>query len=178
MSSFNNASSQIYEGTAELGKVQSSIGLIFGCLISLIFIGVAIYLFTVDQNSLVNGVATVLAAECNQSYDDKNRVTQICNLTIKYDVKGQSYTGNISTESSKVYNVGNIIDITYDSNNPTDVSIQKMRSKTIGIIMSVIGVIIGGAAFMNYYFTSRYKSYAALQGTTSALSVLSSPFRN
>jgi hypothetical protein len=175
-------SSAIYEGAAEVGKVQSYIGLIIACIVTIIMIGVSIYLFTVDQHTLVDDVGTVLSADCSNQVNlsdqkDKQKEIQNCNLLVKYKVNGEEYRGNLLASGNKIYNNGNVIDITYDSTNPTEITTHQIRSKTIAIILLVLGLLIGGGSYMNYYFTSKYKSYAAIQGTAATLDVISSPFR-
>jgi hypothetical protein len=166
-----------YEGATELGQIQSYVGLIIGGLISIALIGCAIYLLTSNQNNLVDSTAIVQTASCVQQMIDKN-VTQICNLKIKYTVSGKEYIENIVATGDKIYNVNDQIEITYNSDKPSEVTTKQIRNSTIGIVLSIVGILICGCVLLNYYMTSKSKLYAASQGTATVLGVVSSPFTN
>lgn len=168
-----NTGNSLYEGSATIGRAQSYIGLFIFGFISLILVIVAIYLFTINESNLIDTQATVINAQCQQNYGSAGKSrTYSCNVQIKYVVNGTEYNGNISTNGPDMYYSGNVIDVTYDSNNPNIVTTKKLRDKLLAFILLGIAILLGGGAYFNYYMTSKSKAYAAFSGASSTLRMI------
>jgi len=166
--------SKLYDGSAELGKFQSSVGLYIGGFMCIIMMCIAIYLFTSKDDGLVDVKGIV-----QNRYDvSAKRTMYNCSLTVKYVVDGKEYTGNTGLNSGQVYNVGDSIDISYDPKNPTNISPKQISKKLIAAIICGVALLVGGGAYLNYYMTRRFQTYAAAQGAATTMNVLASPFRN
>ncbi|ATZ80262.1 hypothetical protein BMW23_0204 [Bodo saltans virus] len=159
----------IYNAAASAGKAQSNITAVIGTIIGIIMIGISIYLFTQNQNNLVDSTALVTSSSCLPVIT-KNESHYNCSLGIKYQIGSEQYTGKIVTNDSTQYNINNIVGITYDSNDPKNVTNHQVRSKTIGIVLCSIGIIIVVFVWINFYYVHKYKSYAAQTGTDAILS--------
>lgn len=171
--------SKIYSGTAELGKIQSSIGLYVAIIVSVIMICIAIYLFTKKDDGWQNLKAIVQNSQCNSHYDKVAKRTKYnCDLTVKYVVDGKEYTGKTGFNSDRVYNINDNIDISYDPKNPTQIRVKEMSKKLVAGILLGVALLIGGGAFLNYYLTKKSETYAAAQGAATSMNILASPFRS
>ena len=173
----SNFGSTLYDGSASLGKAESYVGLFVGGIVSIILIIIAIHLLFINQSNLVDSNAIVVDSHCVSNYDNKEGVTYNCNLHIKYAVGGKSYSGQISTTGSTSYTVGDNVDITYNSTNPSEVTARQLRDKTLGYILLGVGILIGAGSYFNYYMTSHYKIYAAAQGASTGLDLMDNTFR-
>lgn len=177
MSTIETVAASAYDGAAEVGKIQSYIGLFMGGLISISLIASAIYLFVTSDDNLVDSIAVVDDASCVQQLIG-DRMTQICNLKIKYTADGKEYVENIVATGDKKYYVNDKLDITYNSKRPSEVTTKQIRSSTIGIVLSIVGILICCCVMINFYMTNESKAYAAVQGTQAILGTVTSPFKN
>jgi hypothetical protein len=98
-----------------------------------------------------------------------NKMSYSCDLQVKYVVNGKEYINNIITNSSTQYFPKTFIDVTYDSNNPNQVTEKKFRYKTIAFILLGVAILFGGIGFANYYMITHSKDYAALTGVSTVI---------
>lgn len=173
-----NIGKKIYDSSAELGTFTTMLRSIIAVVIALVLIAIGIYLYKLDQSDLVDGTATVTSSDCVPNRDSKGNLKYSCNLGVKYIVNGKEYTGTIIKTGNMSHAVGTLIDITYNSKNPAEVKDSALRYKTIAYVMFGIAVILLLGTGVNYYMSSRFKMYAAAEGASTTLSILSSPFRS
>jgi hypothetical protein len=173
-----NIGEKIYDSSAELGTFTTMVKSIIAVVVALIFIAIGIYLYKLDQSDLVDGTATVTSSDCVANRDNRGNLKYSCNLGIKYVVDSKEYTGTIIKTGNMTNAVGTLVDITYNSKNPAEVKDSALRYKTIAYVMFGIAVVLLLGVGVNYYMTSRFKIYAAAEGASTTLSVLSSPFRS
>ena len=162
-----SAGDSIYTGLSDVGKAKSAIGLIFGIIISIILIAVAIYLFTKNQKDIVNSTAKVTSSTCSQSGKSIS-----CQLGIAYTVDKKDYTGSISTLTSTKYTTGMDVPISYNSKNPLDVTYKQVNDKTVAFILLGVAVLLLLITSVSYYMTSRSKAYAAFEGAEGIAKIL------
>jgi hypothetical protein len=175
MSSFVN---DLYNGAASLGQTESYIHLIIGGILSLILIAIAIHLLFINQSDLIDSTAIITDSHCVPNYENKGGVTYNCDLRIKYTVDGKPYSGQISsTSSTSSYAAGDSVAITYNSTNPNEVTSYQIRDKTLAYILLVVGILIAGCVYYNYYMTSHSKIYAASEGAADGLNLIGNAFR-
>ena len=177
-----NIGEQFIDFSASLGKTQSSINLIIGSIIGLVFLCIGIYLLSINQDNLVDTTATITASDCRSSFDRNNTVRYNCNLDVNYMVNDKNYTGKLSTADNIPHVNQSIINITYDKTNPQSITVQQPRSRlvgrlwrldsvTSGIILIVICIIIIGLTWANNYFAQTSQAYAASQGMNTILNM-------
>lgn len=171
----------MYEGAAELGKFQASISLILAIIVFVVMIISGIYLYFSDQSNLVDTKAIIKDIKCEErkeTHGTKQIILYDCNITLEYDLNGKPMIAQLRTlDNVKRYN-NETLDITYDLNNHSNVSLQIMRNSTMAIILSSIALVILGGAYLSFYMTNRFKLFASSQGASTALSIVSMPFRN
>lgn len=165
----------IYEGATELGKFRSMLILGIAIICAVLLGVVGTYLFMSNQSNLIDAVATSLQSKC-ESWSDGKNTRRNCYTDIKYVVNNKEYTASINTGNLQYANGANV-EITYDAQNPANVTTKIIRNKWIGIILSIIAIVLIGFGLFNYYMSQRFKLYAAAQGTGTALSLVSAPFR-
>jgi hypothetical protein len=167
----------MYKGTAELGRFQAKLGWYIGLCIGIIMVIVGIYLLTLDQSNLIDSTALVTKSNCT-SYVDNKQTRYNCVTDIKYTVEGKQYekTLQLSNESMPPV-VGQNFGITFDKANPAAATASQIRSSYMGLILIGVAVCIIAVTYYSYYLTSHYEVAAAAQGTGTALSFATAPFR-
>ena len=167
------SSSDIYTDVSELGLVKTTIGLVIGVIISIIFISIGVYLSFFDKNNHTAEVSSIVSkvVSCNSSVD-KNRVD--CDLIIHYDYEGKSYNPELPIHTIDSFHVvGSPITIYVDPLNPSDFSLSSLKQeKIIGWGLNILGIIILLVSLFTWWLSRRYKAYSALQGIGFGLSGL------
>jgi hypothetical protein len=155
---------EIYSGAAEVGQIRTTIGLVIGSIIGLIFIAVGIYLEFFDKNKHTKDIlATVVDANCT-SVATRDNVNINCALNIKYTVDGKEYKGFVNTNDT-THVKDNIIRVYIDPANPSDVSMQSLSAdKTMGIFIIIFGLVAIGISVFSWWLSRRYKFFAAAEG--------------
>ena len=176
MSNLSSFGSDLYDGAASLGKMESYVHLVIGGILSIILIIIGIHLLFVNQNNLVNSTAIVGSAQCVPNVG-QNGTTYSCNLQVHYVVNGKPYTNQISSDSATSYVAGDSVAITYNSSNPSNVTTQQIKDSTWGYILLGIGIVIGLCVYYNYYMTTHSKVYAAAEGAEESIGLVKDVFR-
>jgi len=190
MSQTQSTTSSLYDGAAELGKVQSTISLWFGTIVSILLIIIGLYMIFRKTSEYKYISAKVLSIDnCirgnnrdsnskTTNYDDCVLKLEFVVGDIKYNTSIQHrYNNNemqiIDSESNKM------IDIYYNVENPNDITLTNPKLiKIFGAILIVIGVIISGAVYFNNKLVNKNKAYAAYSGAQTATSGLVNIFKN
>lgn len=146
--SVQNTSSS-YLGT--FGKTWSNVDLFMGRFFALIFIAGGLFAlyhsFKLEKIS-----ATVTNANCvqniiNTQNNQNNKVMNMCNLKISYNVNNIDYYSSLQTNETMQYNVGDNINILYNPQKP-DTPEEYVNYTLYGIIAIIIAIII--------YFVTNY----------------------
>lgn len=176
-----NLGEKIYDSTAELGSIRAKIFLGFGIILGIIMIIIAGYLFFKDQSNLIDTKAVVKSVSyCNKNISvdtnksNKNnkfeKETYNCEITINYSINGSQYEKKLLTNKG-IINHGETIEITYDKNNPNDVTEKILRYKTISYILLGISIFIISLSSISYYIASKSKLYSAVLGADTVYSI-------
>jgi hypothetical protein len=163
---------EIYSGAAEVGQIRTTIGLVVGSIIGLIFIAVGIYLEFFNKNKHTKDIlATVTDANCT-SFATRNSVNINCALNIKYTVNDKEYKGFVNTNDT-THIKDSTITVYIDPANPSDVSMQSLSSdKTAGIFVIVFGLVVIGISVFSWWLSRKYKFFAAAQGVGMGVNLL------
>jgi hypothetical protein len=151
-----NVGSNVYDGMATIGQTGAFIRMLSLCVIGILILICSIYIFTHPSN-YINGIATAGDSFCNPTGN-----TNICTTKILYTVNGKNYNGTIT--SNIPYEKGIQVNISYDPNNPTNVTAQQLQSWIMAFICLIIGLCLMSGGYLNYYLTSTSKAYAAMEG--------------
>lgn len=176
----NTLPERIYDGASDLGKFQALISLILAIIVFVIMFIAGAYLYFSDQSNLFDTKAIIKDVKCkenNISYGNKQKIVYNCNILVEYNLNGKNIMAQLNTNDNILRNINQTIDITYDINDPNNVSLPIMRNSTMGFMLSSIGLLILGGAYLLYYMTNRFKLFASSQGASTALSIVSMPFR-
>ena len=153
----------IYDGLAEFGRVESAFYLITGGIIAIVLTSIAIYLLFHSNRNLVSTTGRITQISCIKNTDSKNNVTYNCNAVVNYVVQDRDYNQPIQT--TKEYNVDDIIEISYDPTKPAIVSEKAMSTDTIAYILIGVAILIVVFSYIKYRFTQKSKIFAAGTGT-------------
>jgi hypothetical protein len=164
----DNFGNQLYSDSASLGYFKSLVSLIVAIVVGVVLIICSVSYFT---STVVYGTgkATITNANCVNSTVNNKQQTN-CNLTITYVVDNMQYNTNLSTSNS-IYMNGQVIDIQYDINNPTQVRMSGLSNSTIGLISLGIAIVLVGGTYFNYYLATNYKLYASAEGVNTVYNV-------
>jgi hypothetical protein len=87
--------------------------------------------------------------------------------TYTFDVAGYKYSGAVTETIPRV--VGESIVVYYDPKAPVTNGASITGNKRALMIMSAVAVILPIFAIINFYFSSKYKSYAAMSGLSTII---------
>ena len=165
-----NIGTQIMNTTASIGQAQSMINAIIGTIVAIIFLIISYFLFSQNQDNLVDSVGTVTSARCNQR-SINNTTTYNCKLGIAHNVNTKPYNANIITNDNVPYYSQSAINITYDKTNPSNVTILQPRSKTMGFVFAGMSILLVIGVWTNFYFSQTSPAFASTQGVNSLLNM-------
>lgn len=150
--------SGVYSAAADYGRAQAYMMGFFLILFGLIMLVVGIYLIFKKSkyDASVNG--TVVEANCTPMGK-----TMQCQLQVSYSVLGKSMKASVSTYDT-VHRVGDSMKLEYVSTDPQNVREYEGPTKTLGMILSGVGVICILIAIATIYFNAKYKTVAAVSG--------------
>jgi hypothetical protein len=171
----SNILTSLVDETANLGTATASISLIISIIIGIILLIIAIYFGSQPQKPYVR--ALIKSSNCEseiRTINDKKETYYKCLLKLVYTINNVDYMSELTDTSLKAYNPNTYIDIEYDLLNPKDINIKGMDNSTISSIFMVIGIIIIGFSYGNYYLTTKSKAYASMHG----ISTIGSFFSN
>lgn len=168
MTSAEKFGQSVYNASSELGSITSKIYLGIAIVIAIVLVVIGIVLFSKNQSNLIDDTANITAITyCNKNPKSQN---YDCEITVNYNVDNKTYTKKIQT-TSKLFTIGQNIDITYDSTNPNNATEKITRYKTLSYILFGIAILIVSISSVNYYLTSKSKLYSAALGAESAMSI-------
>ena len=160
----------VYDDTASVGRIMSWVNLVVGFFIGFILIVIGIVVLRNKSPTYDGKVnAKITKVECTGSGNNSS-----CTLTVTYDVNGKSYT--VNTLKNGVYNVGQTINIKYNSSNPQDITTDAMSNTAIGWILIGVGIIIIISVSVWTYIVQKNKTIAAASGVGNIVGVASSGF--
>lgn len=166
----------LYDAARSLGVFKAYLGLIITGIIGFILLIISVSLLFRDDSHLVDTRATITRSDCERK-NIENNVTYDCDLDVNYNVENDTYTGRIMQTSNIPLNVNNKIFVTYDKNEPSNVTPKQLRSKTTALILFIIALILVGFSGFNYFMSTRFSLYAAAQGTATTANILTRGFR-
>jgi len=184
---------QLYTGAAEVGKIRTTIGLVFAVIIGIILLIAGISLLLKKNVHTMKVSATVDSGTCPPIYTNTKNGSYInfkCDLKISYVHDGERYPkldatpGSeptffpLSITSTQAYVKGNTVDVYIDPNNPVDYSLESLQSdKLAGWIFIGIAVFIVGMSYLMRWLSQRYKFFAAAEGVGLATNIVTDGFR-
>lgn len=110
------------------------------------------YTVNVKETRKVNGVTQTT----------NRKVTKyICHITYEYTVKGKKYFKEYTKNTNTRYDVGDDIDVYYESKNPANSTFAPDDYRAIGgLVSSVFTVIVLGLS-IHYFMVSKVKGYGS-----------------
>jgi hypothetical protein len=151
---------EVYHGLAAVGRTVQLISLIVAGIVSLILIVIGIYLVSKKEEKIESTNATVINATCTPSKNNYD-----CNLNVKYKVKSEDQVGSIATVG-KLYKSNDKLDVQYYEKDATKLYQNIGSSKTLGIILIVVAIVILIFYGIYYWLTHTYEAVAAVDGAS------------
>jgi len=149
--------------------IRSTIGAVIATIISIIFIVLGAIILYQKKNKTHVTRGTITSAVCNPIIPGD--VSQYnCELTVRYNVNGVPYRKQISTHNSGTYSIGDIIDLDYDPNNPSDVQIKTMGRRALATFLIILGILLLIFTWGYFYMVRHNKAYGTAMGFRDLLS--------
>jgi len=154
--------SDLYEGSANLGRVSSYYTAIVCIILGLIFVVVGIWMLFKKAKYTDQVSANITNVNCNP----QQMTFANCILHVSYDVDGKKYDRSIDTDDNS-YTKGTDVTVYYDPNSPDDISLTKETSSEDRVgawVFMLLGLLIAGIGWADVYLTRKSKAVAAVEG--------------
>jgi len=154
--------SDLYEGSANLGRVSSYYTAIVCSILGLIFVVVGIWMLFKKAKYTDQVSANITNVNCNP----QQMTFANCILHVSYDVDGKKYDRSIDTDDNS-YTKGTDVTVYYDPNSPDDISLTKETSSEDRVgawVFMLLGLLIAGIGWADVYLTRKSKAVAAVEG--------------
>lgn len=170
--------STLFTGAAAVGRIQTTIGLVFGVIISTVLAISGVYVLTHPSTKTGKATATVLqGARCKATINPTNRtdITYSCSIPISFKTNDgkQIQTTLTADHAPKDLSELSTISIHYDPNNPKDVSYNSLPAAILAIIMLSMALLISGVSYVSYVGAKKSQEYAALVGGVTGINAIS-----
>lgn len=172
MSKNDSLGREIYEGAGTFGHIQAWISAIMSTIIGIILIVVGVVAIRHKTTLTDSTIGTVTKAECGDAYNDGNDIKYNCTVDVSYEVKNKEYDITKSVNDTSKSFKNEKLTVYYNPSSPKDGELNSDNTKTIGIILTVVGVIIPLAAWLWVWVTSKSKFAAAAGGVAGAVNLI------
>lgn len=164
----------ISEGFSVFGKLSTYFGTFFATIICLVFLYFGYSLITSTDVYKETIDATIIKTDCKfiQPTDSRSSGSFNCLLDLKYSIMDKEYTQQISTTSSSVYVVGNLVKIKYNPSNPLDIKTDGLSNKASGWIMVIVSLIVLTIVWIWTYNVATNPSFSSVVGGFNAINML------
>ena len=157
----------LQEGTMEYGRVTAVIKAVIFTILGLIMIISGIYLIVFKKNNQKEYTDAIV------SQDTTCQNNCSVPITFTFQNKQININVNVNQGNNKTFYKGDIIKVLFDPTNVNVVSVAPpLSSKTLGIILIIIGFIFIIGSWINVYLTKKYKSVATVEGAADILGTI------
>lgn len=171
--------SDLYEGSANLGRVSSYYTAIICSILGLIFVVVGIWMLFKKAKYTDQVQATINNVHCPPQHDQIAFAK--CILEVSYTVDNKKYN-NISIDTDDTsYKSNNKVTVYYDPNSPDDISLTKETSSDNRVgawVFMLLGLLVAGMGWAGVYLTRKSKAVAAVEGVGTVGSFVESLVNN
>jgi hypothetical protein len=173
----SNIANSLYDGSADLGKTYATGQMLCGVIIFIILCLCGLYNIITPPTS-ANVTATILNVNSVRPITSNKTITFSCNLKVKYLVKNKEYINNVTLRNQFIYTSGQNVDISYELNNPNNISAPSIANDGSGSGYSSIvsGCLLLCSCGINFYMAHNNKLYAASTGVGNSVGILNNAF--
>ena len=157
---------ELYDDASKFGVFIATVILYIGIFLTVVLLLSGTTMLFMAKSTAVP--AKVVNSKC-QAIDQKSGV-QSCVVDLVYEVNKKQYKKNLTYNAFLLPIVGESIMISYNKADPNQITVEQFTGKFGGIMLSVIGLSILTAVFVQYWLTKNFKFFAAGQGTIGVLS--------
>lgn len=155
--------SDVYEGSAALGRLQSTIGLYIGITVAVILVICASYNFTQKESFLPVVAVIKQNSQCLPVTVDKT-VMYDCVLNVEYVVANTKYNGVVTLRSDKRFLEKQNLEILYNPKNPNEIKYETLSPQSAAVFSLISASVTVCIVGFIYYITHTYKIAAAASG--------------
>jgi hypothetical protein len=166
-----------YEGASMYGKFNALMCCISGTICICCIYTIAYLLYNNAKKYTQNTTSTITSANCLYNKSPKGVVTYHCNLVVSYTINNVNYSNKIIVDSSKNYNINDVLKIKYNESNPNEIiednPLTNASSNPItayGLCICALCMCIILYAYTWFVFTN--KNFAAATGALSAVDTM------
>ena len=168
MSENNSLGREIYEGAGTFGHIQAWISAVLASVIGIFLIITGIVAVKHKTTLTSKVVGTVEKADCGE----ENGGNYNCTVNVSYNVKNKEYNITKSVDDTSKKFKGEQITVYYNPSSPENGELISDNTKTVGIILIVVGVLVPLFAWLWLWITYKSKSAAAAGGVAGAVNLL------
>ena len=158
----------VYSGLATFGRIRVIILTIVMSIVSIGMLIGGIYM-TVSKKNYNQTTAVLSNVQCSPP-NTQGQMT--CTFTATYSVNDKTFTKNLSQQVSTALTNGSVIDIFYNTQNPSEISIGDISPSKMGWILIASAIGLGLLTALIFYLTMKYKAFAAVEGVAGIFDVV------
>jgi hypothetical protein len=167
-----NMLSTAYTATASVGRAMSWFQLAGSIFFGIILIIIGIIILNSDSTSYdISTTAIITNTSCSGSGKSSS-----CTLTLSYSVNEEKMSTNITANG--VYNIGQNINIKYNSKNPHNITLDTISSSFIAWMFIIFGIFVIIGSSIWFYFVQTNETIAAASGVGEIAGIAKSGFNN
>lgn len=169
------ANGELTDGLATYGRANA----IFGAIVSVVIMLVLFYAAAAMLlSNRVRTKATVVSSKLlsqETTYVNNNPVKETqYQLELKYKTnENKTITAKTVVDSTKNYVPGEVVDISFDPKQPSDVKVNP-APKWVGGTLITVGLLVGTVGVGNAYLSMKNKNYAETEGAIDGISTIAS----
>ena len=157
----------LFSDIGTLGKFFAKLGLFIVVIVSVFMIVMGVTkVIKNNDNEYMDVKGKVINADCIKNPKIQNDTTEThkCSIIVEYTINSETFTKELFLNGNNKYIVNEPIDLKVQKSNYNNAELATMKQSTTGWIL--IGVSLGlfGLAYLNYYLTHNYRSFAFASG--------------
>lgn len=168
-------------GSASYGRFRSDTNLISFSSFAVVACIVAVWLILLPDTHTQKAVGRIKSVDCvesNMTHNTNRQSRFECESSIEFKTNdGKSIVGKVRQSSNFKPVVGSEMEISYDPQNPSDISTLTIPLKSIGFIVCCITVLILSCILFERQMVKSNSTYASIYGAGTAVSDFMSIFR-
>lgn len=164
----------IFSDVGSVGKVFAKIGLFVVVIISVFMIVIGItQIVKNDDNKYTDTRGKIINTDCIKNPNNPNNTAETfkCSITVEYTINDETYKKDLFVNGNNKYIVNEPIDLKVEKSNYNNAELATMKKSTSGWILIIIAVVLFGFAYLNYYLTHKYRTFAAVHGVSSMVNM-------
>lgn len=166
-----SSTNELYSGMASFGRTTAYISAIIVTILSVIMIVFGVITLN-NKNQYVKTTGTVTNLNCSPN---ENNI-EYCETDYEYMTSSDKLSASSTSKGKSKYHKGEKINVWYEKENQAIAYLEKPDPKLTGWLIIGLAILLVLMSWGWVWMTRHYKFAAAMQGTSSALNILTERF--